>query len=172
MRFSSFSSVLRAASLFGSYVIVPVLTILIFTDVIMRYVFNSPLWWTFETSCFLLLLFFLSGLADSVRSDVHVRMSIFSDALPRAGKRVVSLIYASSLVFVFALILQKVIENAQFYYKLGSTTNDLKMPLWIWYSGIALVSVLVILQVLFLAIDVILGHRDMLEDVSNDTGKH
>ena len=52
----------HALDTFGSLVVLPLLSLLVTADVVLRYVFNTPLSWGLEVSSHLLLLFFLLGL--------------------------------------------------------------------------------------------------------------
>ena len=159
-----------APSLLGAYVVMPLIAILVTTDVVLRYVFNSPLWWALEASEYLLLLFFMSGLAWSLRLGVHIRMGLIYEHMPRGARRVVALIYAVALIVPFSLVAMAATEEAMFLRGLGATTNDLKMPLWIWNAAVTVACALLVLQALALAVEVVLGERDALEDAG--TGGH
>lgn len=157
----------RALTMFGSYVVLPVLACLITADVIMRYVFNNPIWWSLEASKYLLLLFFMCGLADSLRQGVHIRMALLYDRMSVGTKRIVSLMTAAGLVFAFTFLVIAAYDQAVFRLRLGTLTNDLQMPLWAWYGAIAAIGAVVILQVVALSIEVVAGRREMLDDNSH-----
>ncbi|WP_088626399.1 TRAP transporter small permease [Oceanicola sp. 22II-s10i] len=164
------SDVSTAPSVLGAYVAMPLIAILVTTDVVLRYVFNAPLWWALEASEYLLLLFFMSGLAWSLRLGVHIRMGLLYEKLTRTARRIVSVIYATAVIVPFSLVALAATEEAMFLHGLGKTTNDLEMPLWLWNGAVALACILLVLQALALAIEVIIGERDTLEDAG--TGGH
>lgn len=165
MRISSIPIVIsRATSLIGSYVVLPLLAVLITTDVVLRYGFNSPIWWSLEASRYLLMLYFILALADSIREGVHIKMTLFFDQLPRSARRAVSLLAAGGLIFAFALLAKAAYHQMVFRYELGSKTNDLQMPLWAVYAAVALTCFMLILQVIALAADVFVDRRETLDD--------
>lgn len=65
------------------------LTAIFCADVLARYILNKPIDGVFEmaTTLFLPMVVFL-GMALSVRTDTHVRMSVLIDRLPAAGQRI------------------------------------------------------------------------------------
>ncbi|MGI6852152.1 TRAP transporter small permease [Mesorhizobium sp. 1B3] len=160
----------RFASLFSAFVVLPLLAMLITVDVVMRYVFNSPFIWSLEAAEYLLLLFFICGLAWSIRAGVHIRMTLLWDGMGPRYRRIVSLIYAVALIVPFAMIAHKAIEEAQFASRLGMKTNDLSMPVWLWYSLVAIAAAMTALQVLALAVEIVRGRRLTLDD--NLAGGH
>lgn len=153
----------------GSYVVLPLLTLLITADVVLRYVFNAPLSWGLEASRHLLLVFFLFGLVESFRVGEHVSMELLTAKLSPTVNRIISLLQAVMLVFVFALIIAKVWSEIPFLYSLPEVTPELQMHVWIFYAFIGIVSALVIAYVINAAIQVALGRRHKIEEVEQAT---
>ncbi|HVZ51169.1 MAG TPA: TRAP transporter small permease [Pseudolabrys sp.] len=159
------SIVSRLMTGFGSYVVLPILTLLVTADVILRYVFNSPLSWGLEASRHLLLIFFLFGLLESFRVGEHVSMELISDKLSPAVTRLVSLLQIALIGLVFALILKKVIDELPFVYSLPQVTPELELRVWAFYVFIGFVCVLVLIYALHAAFQVATGRRIKVEEV-------
>jgi TRAP-type C4-dicarboxylate transport system permease small subunit len=150
---------------FGSYVVLPILTLLVTADVILRYVFNAPLSWGLEASRHLLLIFFLFGLLESFRVGEHVSMELISAKLPPAAIRLVSLLQIALIGLVFALILKKVIDELPFVYSLPQVTPELELRVWAFYVFIGFVCVLVLIYAVHAAFQVLTGRRIKVEEV-------
>jgi TRAP-type C4-dicarboxylate transport system permease small subunit len=153
----------------GSYVVLPLLTLLITTDVVLRYVFNAPLWWGLEASRHILLLFFLFGLLESFRVGEHVGMELLAARFPQGMTRLVSVLQSLLLILVFSLIVKKVVDEIPFLYSLPQVTPELQLRVWMFYAFIAFISSVIIAYVLHAAICVILGHRSKIEEVEQST---
>lgn len=148
----------------GSYVVLPALTVLITADVVLRYVFNSPLSWGLEASRYILLLFFLFGLLESFRVGEHVSMELLAAKFSPGVCRAISLLQSAALVFVFALIVKKVLHEIPFLYSLPEVTPELQMRVWAFYAFIAVISCLVIAYVVNAVILMLLGRRNKVEE--------
>jgi len=60
----------------------PVLAVVVFYDVIMRYFFNAPTFWAYEVSWMLYSAHFLLGLAYALREDSHVKVDVVLNMFP------------------------------------------------------------------------------------------
>lgn len=58
------------------------LTILIGLNIIMRYIFNSPITWQYEATVFCLSWVVFIGMSITFRNDEHMRLTFVSNALP------------------------------------------------------------------------------------------
>ncbi len=156
------SRVLNGAA---SYVALPALTALITTDVILRYVFNSPLSWGLEASRHILLVFFLLGLLELFRVGEHVSMGLLADKFSPRIHRFVSLLQSALLVIVFGLIIKKVWGEIPFLYSLPEVTPELQMRVWAFYAFIAFISLLIVIYVVVAAVSMLRGRRHKIEEV-------
>ncbi len=162
----------HALDTFGSLVVLPLLALLVTADVVLRYVFNTPLSWGLEVSSHLLLLFFLLGLVQSFRAGDHITMELIAARIPRQGRRVIAVIQAALVVLIFYFILAKTFEEIPFLYSLPQLSPELKWPVWPIYVFIAVISALVILYVVGAAIAIIRGERDTIEEIEGMGEKH
>lgn len=76
-----------------------IMTILVFLQVLSRYLFNTPLGWSEEVARFAFVWLSFLGAAFLVRADGHIRVSLLVDQLPDAGWIVARVIqYAGALL--------------------------------------------------------------------------
>jgi TRAP-type C4-dicarboxylate transport system permease small subunit len=86
-------------------VLMAAITIVVFIQVVFRFVLNDPLTWTDETSRYLLIWISLIGAAAAVRLGAHYGMTIvidhFAPAPRRLGVAFGSLVIAGFVVIIF-----------------------------------------------------------------------
>ncbi|MDU5085992.1 MAG: TRAP transporter small permease [Anaerococcus vaginalis] len=66
------------------------MTLIIFLQVISRYIFNSPLVWSEELSRYLFVWISFLAIADAVRTKSHIALSILTDRMSEDRKQIVS----------------------------------------------------------------------------------
>lgn len=129
----------------GGFIILPAMTAMMTTDVILRYAFNAPLSWGLEASQYMLLLVFIFGMADGFRSGAHIRMDLIYRLLPSKLKRLMTLIYAGCAIAIFALLMHKGSEEALFLKSINEVTQYLHLPKYLFAGLIVAVSAIIIL---------------------------
>jgi len=111
-------------------------TLLLFANVVMRYVFHSGLPWVLEAVQYLFAWVVLVGAAHGVKVGIHLGIDILVEKLPRRARRaVVLLAVALSLTFVGSLFWLS-LQYIQRIYQWGDLTLDLQIPQWIPYLAI------------------------------------
>lgn len=119
---------------FVSCVCVAVMSILVFINVIARFVFNSPLAVSDEMSTYLFVLMSFMGTAIAARRHAHLGLSIVTDRLSPQGRKIMGMImYAISALFCLLIVIfgvQMVISQ----YQLGQQTAAMQWPEWIYGS--------------------------------------
>ena len=65
-----------------------VLTVIVFTDVILRYIFKQGFPWTQEVATLMLVWFSLIGMAIGVLEKIHISIEMFTSKLPAKVIRV------------------------------------------------------------------------------------
>ena len=73
-------------------VILGLMTVVTFTNVIARYVFNENLLWALEVTLFLFAWLVLLGASYCVKKDLHLGIDIVVNMLPTNWRRVMALI--------------------------------------------------------------------------------
>lgn len=107
--------------------------LLMFYEVIMRYIFNDPTSWINETASIIVVWGILFGLSVALRDNHHIAVDIFYTLLPRKIQKAVD-IFANIVGIGFCIFLayygaELVLHN----FESGQVTMDTRTPYWIYY---------------------------------------
>lgn len=117
---------------FVSCACVSVMAVLVFANVIARFVFNSPLAVSDEMSCYLFVLMSFMGTAIAARKKAHLGLTIVTDKLsPSAAKKVQVLMYIIAAIFCLLIVIFGV-EMVISQHSLGQETATMQWPEWIY----------------------------------------
>lgn len=114
-----------------------IMGIILFFEVLVRYVFNSPTIWTAEIATYLFMWAMFSGLAYTLKNGKHVRIDILIELLPDRIVQFMDLITCTvGLAFSGLVTFQAfdIFMNTLKYGKLSPT--PLQVPLWIPTLGL------------------------------------
>jgi C4-dicarboxylate transporter, DctQ subunit len=107
------------------------MTLLTFTQVVLRYGFNTGFVWALEATTYMFGWLILFGISYCVRVHAHIGIDILVKALPVATQRVVGLIAIAFCALYAGLMLY----GAWFYIdrlmRLGITGEDILVPRWL-----------------------------------------
>lgn len=112
--------------------LVMVVSILLFVDVLLRYVFKSATAWAFDLATWStgIVGFLLGGYA--LAGGHHVRVDLFFERFSPRVKSFVDLIGALFLFMMVAALLWLGIDYVVRYYQMGAmSTGGLNLPLWV-----------------------------------------
>ncbi len=125
------------------------LLVLVFHEVIARYLFNSPTLYSVELSEYLLILLAFIAAGWVMQEDRHVRMQSFVQLLPERVQHFLACL-TSCIVFLFCGVLIWYGFKASYIAWRGEyhSSSLLNMPMWIPYLIIPLGSQLLALQVI------------------------
>ena len=119
---------------FVSCVCVSIMAVLVFANVIARYVFNHSLAFSDEMSTYLFVLMSFMGTAIAARRKAHLGLSIVTDRVsPKARKTINIVMYAIAALFCLLIVffgIQMVVSQ----YQLGQETAAMQWPEWIYGS--------------------------------------
>lgn len=136
-------------------------TLLIFVQVVFRYVLNNSITWSEELARYIFIWLIWLGTSVSMKQKEHIRMDMLSNALH--GKAKVALdLFSNILMLVFCVFL--VIYGWQLVASMmtrGNLSVALRLPMWIVYLSLPFSQLIVALRVI--------GH--MVGDVRKLTGK-
>jgi TRAP-type C4-dicarboxylate transport system permease small subunit len=114
----------------GIYVMLPALVVLVTTDVVLRYVFDSPLQWARDVSGLFLLMSIAAALPHAWDRAYHIRMEVAYDRFPPRPKRLVDVLSAVAGVVFFGSMAAQAAAYVPFMIRTGETGEDLLWPLW------------------------------------------
>jgi len=101
-------------------------------EVISRYVFNAPSTWSNEIASYLLIAVVFLGLAENLRSDVHIRIDVLLNLMSRKVFRWFQT-FAYLVGIIFSILLAWAVwKNFLGFWGRGTISDSLLMtPLWI-----------------------------------------
>ena len=116
-----------------------VMSVLIFVQVVMRYVFNDSLHWSEELSRYLLIWMVNIGISYAVKQKCHVRLTVLDPFLSPSAKRVFDIV-SSLLVLAFAgTVMYLGYLVMEFNMKMGQMSQAMEfLPVWIVYAAVPL----------------------------------
>jgi TRAP-type mannitol/chloroaromatic compound transport system permease small subunit len=82
-----------------------VLTVVVLTEVIARYLFNSPTHWAFDTAMMIYSVMFLFGAAYVLQIKAHIKVDVIQNMLPRRTQLILDLIYYIVFFFPFLFVM-------------------------------------------------------------------
>jgi len=131
-----------------------VMVVLIFTQVITRYIFESSLSWSEEFARYVHIWQIWIGASFAIRKKEHIKVEAFKNLLNEKGRKVVELI---SLLLWFGLAVFLAIAGTDLIttmFNRGQFSPAMQMPMWTIYSAIPLggllMSIRLIQQIYFL----------------------
>ncbi|MGI6684063.1 MAG: TRAP transporter small permease [Bacillota bacterium] len=124
------------------------MVLIIFLQIIMRYVFNNSLTWSEEITRYIFLWQIWVGVSYAVKSSKHIRVEIIKDFLTPRGKFIIdilaTLIWLTFGVFLFyraGIVTSKV-------YVSGQLAPATQISMWIPYASVFVGSGLMIFRLL------------------------
>lgn len=124
-----------------------VMVIVIFMQVVMRYVFNNSLSWSEEFARYLFVWFSWMGVSAGLKDGEHLRVELLTTALSKRGlikpqefvNLIVSLIWLATTLIVFYYGVEVVLSQMA----LNVLTPAMRMPVWLGYLSIPACSAVV-----------------------------
>ena len=115
-------------------VCVSIMAVLVFVNVIARYVFGNSLAVSDEMSTYLFVLMSFMDTAIAARRKAHLGLSIVTDHVSPRARLIISMVmYAISALFCLLIVIfgiQMVISQ----YQMGQETATMQWPEWIYGS--------------------------------------
>lgn len=125
-------------------------SILVIVQVVMRYVFHSPLTWSEELSRYAFVWFVYTSAAYAVRYQRHVKFTFLVNALNRVSyvygqivKIIALFLWIGFLIFIDYYSIQMVINQ----YNTGQVSPANQIPMYIVYLGLPLGALLMTFRV-------------------------
>jgi C4-dicarboxylate transporter DctQ subunit len=107
------------------------MTLLTFVQVVLRYVFNTGLFWALEATTYLFAWLVLFGISYGVRVHAHIGIDILVKALPIKPRRALGLVVVALALGYAALMFYASWSYTTRMMKLGVTAEDIPIQRWI-----------------------------------------
>ncbi len=128
--------------------ITSVMTVVLFLQVVSRYVFNLSISWSEELSIFLMIWLTYFGASIAVRKRQHLRITMLTDLLPRGATKIVDV--AANLIFLgfMALIAYGTFNMLTLAKRTHQTAAATGLPRWVIILGILVAYLLTIIRII------------------------
>ena len=146
--FGSFSLSLHKL---GTIVFVSAMIVVITIDVILRYIFKTPLLWGKDADGLLLLIVFFASLSRCWDEKRHVHMEILYNRFKGRLKAFADMIAALTGLLFFGMLGFKCIEDIPYMIATTETKEFLPIPLWPFSAFMAFCSFVLFFQLLIFA---------------------
>ncbi len=140
-------------------------TLLVFADVIMRFVFNTGFIWTQELTLHMSAWFVLFGTSYGIKVGSHIGVDAFVKLFPRGIRRLLtslacllSLCYCGLIIFGSWVYLKKM-------KMIGIELEDLPIPTWIAHGMLLVGFIFISIRLFILFFQVIMNHADCFRHV-------
>ena len=155
----------RFIDLFEKYTITigfAVATLVLFTNVVLRYVFDTGLLWALEFVQYIFAWVVLIGAAHGVKVGIHLGIDILLERLPPKAHRIALLAAISCCIIFIAIVDYESFWYVARIYQWGDLTQDLQIPQWIPYIAIPLGMTLMLYHFLVVGWAILKGDRDSI----------
>jgi len=111
-------------------------TLLVFTNVILRYLFESGLTWALEAVQYLFAWVVLVGAAHGVKAGIHLGIDVLVEKFPPRVQRIIALIALFICLIFVGTVFVLSVQYITRIYAWGDLSLDLQIPQWIPYLAI------------------------------------
>ena len=86
-------------------IVLSAMAVVVFLQVIFRYVINFPLFWTEEFARYCLVWASLLGAAVAIKRGQHIAVTFFMERIPAGARRLLSKVALAAVAFILTVIL-------------------------------------------------------------------
>lgn len=144
---------------FSGLVVLPAVTVVVITDVFLRYVFNSPFIWSLEFNEWMLLMIFALAIPECTRQNGHIRMELVIANLSPRIQAMLDSVYVACGIGLFYLLARHEWEEFLFSYELNRITEYVQLPVWGQHLAIFIMCVILIFFYVMRFIATLLGAK-------------
>lgn len=130
----------------GITILIPAMILLITTDVVLRFIFNSPLTGAHEVEGLMLILLFFFSLTHCWNVNGHVRLDHFLNKFGEQRKGIVKALSGAIAAFIFGLFVYQMYLDTLFAIQLPMKTPEIEMPYWPFYVVVGFCGLLFTIQ--------------------------
>ena len=145
-----------------------VMTVLTFSNVVTRYVFNFSMNFAEEISTYSFVLLSLFGASIALKRGAHLGFTLLAEHVPQIVARIFEVISAISGVLFSGVIFWYGIQMAMTQFERGQLSLGVQIPEWIYGSFIPFGAFFLLLRFIELLIKAIKGQEIAKEDVLAD----
>jgi len=136
------------------------MTLLVFTEVVLRYGFGVGFMWGEELTLHLSAWMVLFGVSYGIKVGAHIGVDALVKILPLTARRVVSGIAVVACLFYTSLFMQGAWVYLSKIKMIGIEMEDLPFPKWIAHSILLIGMILIAIRLLLLLWAIVTGKAD------------
>ncbi len=115
-------------------VLLAIMTVLSFANVVMRYCFKAPIFWSDEVCCYCLALSAFFCLPASIRYRTAIRVDTLTAVLPRSVQKVLQIVCDVIMIVFLAICVKGGIDVAANAAKIAQKSPALQIPVSLLYT--------------------------------------
>jgi TRAP-type transport system small permease protein len=123
-------------------------TLITFANVVVRYLTNFSFAFTEEYSVFLMVVMAFFGASAAFASDRHIRMTFFTERLPRRIARRIEYVLLAIAILLFAQLVWYGAKYTYDIWRFEETSAGLGVPVWIYWVWLPLMSAVIVLRLI------------------------
>lgn len=124
------------------------LTLITFANVVVRYLTDFSFAFTEEYSVFLMVLMTFFGAAAAFATDRHIRMTFFTEKLPKPVARRLEYVLLVIGATMFGLLVWYGVKYTYDVWRFEETSAGLGVPVWIYWIWLPALSAVIVLRLL------------------------
>ena len=155
----------RYIDLFEKYsitILFAVATLMLFTNVVLRYFFDTGLIWVLELVQYLFAWVVLVGAAHGVKVGIHLGLDILLVKMSKPLRKKTLIVAILCCITFVAIVDYSAVIYTFKIYQWGDITQDLQIPQWIPYLAIPIGLTLMLYHFLTLGWEIITDQRDTI----------
>ncbi len=117
-------------------VAIAVMCVVVFIQVIFRFIIKASLPWSEELSRYLQVYITFFGTAYGIQTGAHLGIEAFTHLLPKGGRKVLAILVQIVSMLVCALILKLGIDIVTSQMASGQVSPAMRIPMWMIYGAI------------------------------------
>ena len=142
-----------------------IMTVLTFSNVVTRYVFNFSMNFAEEISTYLFVLLSLFGASIALKRGAHLGFTLLADHVPKLVAHIFELISALAGIVFSGVIFYFGIQMAITQFHRGQLSLGVQIPEWIYGSFVPLGAFFLLIRFLQLLFNALRGKDAVREDV-------
>jgi len=130
-------------------------TLVAFTNVVLRYVFNMSLVWAGELTSYLFIWSALFGAAYGFKIGMHIGVTALVQAIrPKVAKYILTVSLIITLIFMMVMV-KWGYDLVMFNKMIGQVSVDLGVPFWVIYLCVPIAMTIAVYEILVKIIQII-----------------
>jgi C4-dicarboxylate transporter DctQ subunit len=121
-------------------------SLLLFINVLLRYLFLAPISWAEELSLYLMAWIVFVGSSAVIRARGHIAIDLLPLVLPPAGRRLLAIAVSFAMLVFLAVFFYYSFHHTLRVHSIAQVTPVMQAPMWLAYLAMPVGSALMFLR--------------------------